>query len=80
MNSKDKEYRKKYKICSTNNFPIARQAYTPLPIVEIKLDLVGEKCFDMIKIDNEFCFVGYDIVHPNCYYNDEWFMSYFFKN
>jgi hypothetical protein len=71
MDSKD--FRKKYKICASNSLPIA---YTPLAIV----DLVGEKCFDMIKIDDEFCFVGYDTVHPNCYYNDEWFMSYFFIN
>ena len=48
MNSK--EYRKKYKICSINN----------LPIVEIKLDLVGEKLYDMVKIDNEFCKVRRD--------------------
>ena len=64
MDSKD--FRKKYKICALNNLPI--------------VDLVGEKCFDMIKIDDEFCFVGYDIVHPNCYYNDEWFISHFFIN
>ena len=67
MNSK--EYRKKYKICSINN----------LPIVEIKLDLVGEKLYDMVKIDNEFCYVGFDIVNPKSKYNDKWFISHFFK-
>ena len=67
MNSK--EYRKKYKICSINN----------LPIIEIKLDLVGEKLYDMVKIDNEFCYVGFDIVNPKSKYNDKWFISHFFK-
>ena len=67
MNSK--EYRKKYKICSINN----------LPIVEIKLDLVGEKLYDMVKIDNEFCYVGFDIVHPKSKFNDEWLISHFFR-
>jgi hypothetical protein len=64
-----KEYRKKYKICNINN----------LPIVEVKLDLVGEKLYDMVKIDNEFCFVGFDIVHPNSKYSDNWFISHFFS-
>lgn len=66
-----KEYRKNYKICTVlyqNN----------LLIVEVKLDLFGEKLYDMVKIDNEFCFVGFDIVNPESKYNDKWFISHFF--
>lgn len=75
----DKEYRKKYKICASNNLPIARRAYTPLAIVEINLDFVGEKLYDMMKIDNEFCYVGFDIVNSESKYNDKWFISHFFR-
>lgn len=77
MNSK--EYRKKYKICSINNLPINNLLINNLPIIEIKLDLVGEKLYDMVKIDNEFCYVGFDIVNPKSKYNDKWFISHFFK-
>ena len=82
MNSK--EYRKKYTISSINNLPInniplALQAYTPLAIIEIKLDLVGENFYDMVKIDNEFYYVGFDSANPKSKYNDEWLISHFFR-